>query len=145
MNPHRRQRRSAALRLLSIQPHGDYYLEEQSADSIQHHIMKAAGARGYKALVKFVEAAACERSQQSQGSPEQTPAPGRGESGAPGEKRKRAEQAIAAKMSGLTNQEMNLLEPLFGDRPKQRLQNFRQDAASVFGRKHVTREHGQHA
>ena len=83
---------------MPMEPHSNGYLEEQATNSINHHIMKAAGARGHKALVEFVEATGSEGRQQSQGGPEKAPAPGRGKSGAPGEEGKCTEQAIAEKM-----------------------------------------------
>ena len=107
--------------------------------------MKAAGARGHKTLVKFVEASGGEGRQQSQGSPEKSPSRGRWKSGAPGEKGKRTEQTVAEKMRGLADQEMNLLEPVFRDIPKERMQDFFKNAAGVLGGKHVSREKRQHA
>ncbi len=107
--------------------------------------MKAAGARGHKALVKFVEASGGKSSEQSQGSPEKTPSPGRRESGAPGEEGKRTEQAIAEKMRGLADQEMNLLKPVLRDISKERMQDLFKNAAGVLGGKHVSGEKRQHA
>src|SRR5579864_4117489 len=128
-----------------MEPHGNSHLKEQSANGIQQHIMKTAGSRRDKTLVKFIKAPGGESSQQSQSGPENSPSLGCRKSGAPGEERKRTEKSVTAKMRGLADQEMNLLKPVFRNCSKQGLQDFFQNTPGVLGGKHVSGEHGQHA
>ena len=128
-----------------MEPHSNAYLEEQATHGIKQNVMKAAGARGDKALVKLVEASGGEGGKQSQSCPEDAPSPGRGKSGAPGEEGKRTEQPIAEKMRRLADQEMNLHEPVVRNIPKERMQDLLKNAAGVFGGKHVNGKKRQHA
>ena len=107
--------------------------------------METAGARRNKALVKFMEAAGEKRSQHAQRGPAEVPSLRRREGSAPGEECQRAQEPIAAEVSGLPDQEMDVLKLMMGNWPVEEVDEPEQNASCMLGGKSIGGERCQHA